>query len=119
MFRPWRVIGVAAAILMASTLLLHAYLLDGLDGWFFSTGFEEDTEYAGGYSDDAFRSVRLGMATRDVVALLGPPLETGALGAGRETWRWSRSPGDKSYRVRVVIFDGGRAVEIHNHFDVD
>jgi hypothetical protein len=59
------------------------------------------------------------MATREVLALLGPPLDRGASRGTAESWRWSRSPGSRSYRVRVVVFDAERVVEIHSEFYVD
>lgn len=53
---------------------LHLYLLDGLDGWFWSTGFADDTAYTPGYSDSAFRRVRWSsMTEQQVRELLGEP----------------------------------------------
>lgn len=117
--RPWPILLSVATIVVAAMLALQTYLLDGIDGWFFSRGFEEETEYAAGYSHEAFRQLRLGMAPGDVIALLGPPLERGSLGAAMETWRWSRSPGDKGYRVRAVIFDRDRVIDIFSELHVD
>jgi len=110
---------VSGAVLFVGGICVHLYLLDGIDGWFFSSGFTEDTEYAPGYSDKAFRKLRIGMSTGDVVALLGPPLEKGQFTASKETWRWSRSPGDRSYRIRVVIVEADRVVQIRSSFYVD
>src|SRR5437764_1148905 len=103
--------GLAAAVLVTSGMLaIDHYLLDGLDGWLFSGGFAEDTAYAAGYSDEAFRTVRLGMTTGDVLARLGPPLWSGLRDGARDSWRWSQSPGDQRSRVRVVVFEANRVV---------
>jgi hypothetical protein len=104
--RSWLVLSLVAVALTGSTLVLQAYLLEGLDSWFLSAGHAE------GASDDTFRSVALGMAPRDVVSLLGPPREKSVLREGRETWWWNRSPAPRSNRVKAVMFDGGRVVEI-------
>ena len=112
--------GLAAAVFVTSGMLaIDHYLLDGLDGWVFSGRFAEDTAYAAGYSDEAFRTVRLGMTTGDVLARLGPPLWSGLRDGARESWRWSQSPGDKSYRIRVVVFEANRVVAVYSEFYVD
>ena len=36
---------------IAFLIFAHWYLLDGLDGWFFSLGEEDNTTYSAGYSD--------------------------------------------------------------------
>jgi len=119
-------VGLALLVLVAfigGLTLLNNYLLDGIHGWFASTvldfGKDEDTEYAPGYSDQAFRTIKVGMTTQEVLAILGPPLEAASLGGTRETWRWSRSPGDKSYRVRAIVFEAGKVMKIKREFYVD
>jgi|SRR6267142_1587536 len=114
---------IILSVIVSAGFTLHYYLLDGLDGWFISTvlspAVPQDTEYAAGYSDRAFRRVRVGMAASEVLALLGPPLDKRPLEGGRETWRWSRSPGSKSYRVRVAVFEGDRVVKVLSSFYPD
>lgn len=61
--------------MMGAFTVLQYYTLDGVCGWFFTPGFADDTEYACGYSDHAFRKVRLGMSADEVLALVGPPLD--------------------------------------------
>ena len=63
------VVGCAAA--------LHAYSLEGIDGWIFSRleiHFPQDTVYAPGYSDQAFRRVRRNMTEAEVRNVLPRPL---------------------------------------------
>ena len=113
----------AAIAVIGGTLSVPRYVLDGLDGWVISRvlafGSDDDTEYGAGYSDEAFAKVTLGMNARDVLALLGPPLETRPLGGAKETWRWSRSPNDGIYRMRAVVVDSDRVIEIHTEFRAD
>ncbi len=61
---------------LVSITFVHVYLLDGIDGWLFGILFaeDEDTFYASGYSEKAFRQIHLGMSRLDVVNLLGRPL---------------------------------------------
>lgn len=59
------------------------------------------------------------MSGADVSALLGPPLEKYFVKGRQEGWRWSRSPGDKSYRFRAVLFENGRVSKIIHGFYLD
>jgi outer membrane protein assembly factor BamE (lipoprotein component of BamABCDE complex) len=152
---------------ISTIFVLHLYLLDGIDGWFFSTGssFEEDTVYASGYSDKSFRKIKKGMNHLEVLDMLGIPLveswyyenigevrariwftddrvvkvyvyddmELPDIQEGMEkerisdmfgsptkkSWVYSKSPGDKSYRVRVIILkDDNVAEKIHEFYVV-
>jgi hypothetical protein len=123
LFRGLVAVG-AAILVIGGTLSVPRYVLDGLDGWVFSRVLAfgsdpDDTEYGAGYSDEAFARVTLGMTARDVLSLLGPPLETRVLGRARETWQWSRSPSDGSYRMRALVIDTERVIEIHSEFRAD
>ncbi|MFI5120540.1 MAG: hypothetical protein ACHQM4_09015 [Thermoanaerobaculia bacterium] len=58
----------------------HLRLPDGLDGWFWSSGFlgsgfRDDTAYASSYSEKAFQAVKKGMSEVHVGELAGPPLK--------------------------------------------
>ena len=96
-----------AGLFLTVGLGMHCYLLDGLDGSFWSGGFKDDKVYSLRYSDAGSRRISRGM-TR-------PPLDefqvpTGYAGMKRDTtgWRWSRPAHDGSYRVRVVHLEGDR-----------
>jgi hypothetical protein len=110
---------VGIVVSLGGGAILNMYLLDGVAGVFWSLGFEEDTEYAPGYSDSAFRKIHKGMSRTEVLAILGPPLRTVDQGAGRESLAYSRSPRDKSYRERVVILENGKVFRIIQQFYVD
>jgi hypothetical protein len=109
----------AFVLAMVSAVMIHWYLLDGISGVFWSLCFREDTEYAVGYSDARFREVEIGMTENDVTQLLGAPLETRSLENDMESWRYSRSPTDTSYRIRSVLFERGRVEAIYHEFYVD
>jgi len=80
--------------------------------------FPFDTAYAPGYSETAFRSVRIGDSKEEVIALLGQPLSVHSVGIeGTETWgewwRYSWSPSDTHYLLRQLLLDSeGRVVKI-------
>jgi len=82
------------------------------------------TLYAKGYSESRFRTVRIGMTTRQVKNLLGAPLnwdtpETSEA-SGEGIWCYTRpgkSPG--SYWVRHIAFRNGVVDDINMHFYMD
>jgi len=53
-------IALAAAAALAT--VIHTYSLEGLDGLLFARTVHEDTVYAAGYSDAAFRKIDRGAA---------------------------------------------------------
>ena len=90
---------LAAGALVGSLIFVLFLYLFGLD-----------TEYAPGYSEAAFESVRIGETREAVVARLGEPLWT--FGEEREVLSYTRSPSDSHYLVRMVVLDEkGRVVE--------
>ena len=94
----------------------HFYPLDGLDGWLIGLTLTEDTVYAAGYSDAAFRQVRVGMTADTVLGILGRPLRvrtdpyalrSRAGEASDECWAYTLTPGDTHYRQRLICFFNG------------
>lgn len=64
-------------LLVGCVAAVHAYSLEGVDGWFFSqfrNHFPQDTEYAPGYTDQAFRRVHRNTTEAEVRKLLPAPL---------------------------------------------
>jgi hypothetical protein len=108
---------------VAALVFLHLWLLDGLDGAVFAIALREDTLYAAGYSDAAFRRVTTGMSEAQVEEVLGAPESRWAIdrsGAGPDAGaRWSYSPGDTHYRCRVILYRRGHVVTKHAEFYVD
>ncbi len=124
----WRAKAVRVAIFLAIPVLGAGLIyllrpLDGYDGWFLSQlALKEDTVYAPGYSDEAFRMVRVGMSQLEVRSLLGEPLDVYGPGARRDDvvgWRYSKSAGGASYRIRTVHFQSERVVRVSSRFYLD
>ena len=118
---------VTALFLVGVVLLWGAtasgLLIDGVSGLIWGTRLSEDTVYAPGYSDAAFRRITVGMTIAEVHRRLGPPLRTWALSPSSDPGeigeRWSYSPGDTNYRCRVLLFRSGRVFRKHAEFYVD
>lgn len=70
---------------------------------------EHDTEYAPFYSEQAFRSLKLGAEQYAVEQSLGAPLEINQFPDGQIYWYYSRH-GERSenYFVRILVFDEQR-----------
>ena len=69
------VAGIALVLAIGIGIWLHrVYLLDGLDGALLKMAVGDSTEFAPGYSDRAFATIRAGMETDTVLRTLGPPL---------------------------------------------
>jgi hypothetical protein len=79
----------------------------------------DDTEFASAYSPIGFWMIRRGMTPDEVVRWAGEPLEHHSTPSGGEDWRWSRSPHSSDYRLRVVVFSGGRVEEKYAEFYFD
>jgi hypothetical protein len=118
--RGVRAVAVVVASLIVSLLvvkLVPLLLLDGAIG--LPLAPFTDTEYAPRYSHLRFMKLRIGMTRAEVIDLVGEPLSRDQNGS-LEFWRYSRSPGDTHYRVRVVLFDpAGRVFKIASEFYVD
>jgi hypothetical protein len=74
MLRAMKYTLIALAGVVAVLGAAHAYSLEGLHGWMFARMMEEDTMYAPGFSDAAFRRIRHGMTEADVIRVVAPPL---------------------------------------------
>lgn len=108
--------------LIATLVGLHLYLLDGLGGLFFRAGLGLDTTvYARSFSDAAFRKVSVGLSTAEVLKLLVEPLDTYKIEhlPGVTGMRWSKTPCDSSYEVRVILFEQGKVIKRTSEYYVD
>lgn len=68
------VIGAAIALVLI-VASMHLYLLDGIEGELYSIAFKEDTLYASGYTDNAFRRITPGIRESEVKEILNTPLD--------------------------------------------
>jgi hypothetical protein len=82
----FRRILLALIFVTVAATWLHLRLLDGLDGFILGLFLSEDTRYAEGYSDAAFRRIRKGMTTSQVVSLIGHPIA--------QSWTYEREGRD-------------------------
>jgi len=82
---------------------------------------KHDTEYAAGFKEDVFRSLKMGISQVDVKTRLGEPLSTKSFPDGNTCWYYSRhGTKSKSYFVRLLEFDAkGVLVARRAEFYVD
>lgn len=116
-----RSVGISVGIVVAVSLLLWLRYdsLDGWDGLFYRLVTIEDTRFAEGYSRDRFLQVAEGMPEAEVVGLLGPPLMKEGMPGGGDAWFYSQSPRNRSYRLRLVLFQDRRVIGKKNEYYVD
>ena len=94
------------SVVVGSLLVTVAFLV-------FIFVFTFDTEYAPGYSETAFRSVRIGDSREEVLQVLGQPLRVYGSEGEVEVLSYSRSPSGSNYLMRDIVLDSeGRVVEI-------
>jgi len=103
----WRkILGFSSVI--GSVLVTLAFLV-------FIFFFTFDTEYAPGYSEEAFRIVQIGDSKEEILSLLGQPLRVYDPGLDREVLSYSMSPSGSNYLMRDIVLDSeGRVVEIRS-----
>lgn len=109
---------IAVGCVLVFGLAYSLYSLDGIRGAIFHTIFPDTSVYAVGYSDAAYRKVRIGDAQELVRSLLGEPIERDLI-VGIERWRYSRSKSDSHYRMRQISFKNGRVVSKEHYYLVD
>jgi hypothetical protein len=82
----------------------------------------QETEFAPGYKEGIFDSLRLGASRDEVERQLGSPLKRwqGSV-SGCEFWSYSRPaiPGSNFYQRNLEFDSTGALVEKHRHFYVD
>jgi hypothetical protein len=105
-------------------LMAHALIPDGLDGALFALVWGDTAKYAAGYSDRAFRAVRIGMDANEVRSILGEPLEQADVSdvtpTHSVTWLHSVSPTKGNYRIRSIRFGAdARVVEKFAEYWID
>ena len=102
----------------AVSIALTAYRwwpIDGVISNLLAIRSEEDTVWADGYTDEAWRSVRIDMKRDEVYALLGLPLVKDIDG-GNAHECWTRSPADTDFFQRSLQFKGDTVICKWNRF---
>jgi len=125
--------GVLVAVLIVAGSV-HLLSMDGLQGFLLSTFCCSDTTtFSVKYSDKGFNRIHAGMSARQVEESLGDPIEKFVMqrgnnqadwlyrvGDGRFSgWSYSKSRSDSHYRIRVVVFEGDKVVDVLKGFYVD
>ena len=104
--------GVAVTVTGAA-ILGHAATLDGLFGNAFLALVGDDTVYAQGYSESAFRDIEIGESEAQVLATIGTPLSVANIQEGRDrVFQYSDRKCDSPFRIRSVRVTDGRVSEI-------
>lgn len=129
---PLRSLFWFTAVFAVAALVLSLWWrsIDGVSGNILAFLMSEDTVWADSYSDDSFRSVRVGITRDEVYVLLGPPLEirrvlgtfdfdTRRQNPGEVVECWTRTPENSDYRVRQIVFNGNLVVDKSAEFYVD
>lgn len=120
--------GSLLLVLASSSIvtIVIRYLLYPSDGWeaaVVSLFYRTDTEFSTAYTETGFSRLKIGMSQKEVLDILGKPLDVFRVhsidGGNSMGWRYTKSPGDHSYRVRVVIFEGEKVSRILSEFYVD
>jgi len=97
---------ICVVILIPLVRVYRAYSpLDGVTGSLMASlpGFD-DTVYATNYTDSGFGMIQIGMTRDQVYTIIGTPLDTWTNNDQSASERWSMSPHDSSFRLRVLIF---------------
>ena len=76
----------------------HRHQLDSFDDWLWCLIMEDETIYAKGYSESAFKKIKIGIKKEQVINLIGKPLA--------ETWLYSND------YLSVVSFEDDKVVHI-------
>lgn len=112
-------IALAAIVALVWVVSVVRHPLDGWGDNAMAVLYGNDTEYAPGYSEKKFARLKPGMTMDEVEERLGRPLQEYVIGGEEFGWKYTRSPRDMSYRVRVVVFKAGLVSEIIHEFYMD
>ncbi len=73
---------------------------------------DRDTQYAPGYSQQAFGQIQVGDSEARVQSLIGSPLSSQDSGNGSKWLRYSCSPRSTHYRQRTICIANGSVAQI-------
>ena len=88
--------------------------------------FTSDTKYSEKYTHEKFNEIKIGMSEKEVVNILGEPISKfkphkdsrNIKLINHVAYQYSYSPSSSHFRVRNVIFDQGKVIEIIHCFDI-
>jgi hypothetical protein len=106
-------VGVAILAICLAFVRYYFFYVDPFNGF--------GTIYSQQYSEDKFNSLRAGMTTKQLEAIMGPPLEKIPLNDGTmEHWLYSVPPHyEANYWRRWVLVAKGRVIGVVKDFWVD
>ena len=90
--------------------------------WYVLSLCSDETIYAPKFTENAFRSLRVGMTTNEVLLRIGYPLlvHQSDMPPRASIWRYTRAPIDGNYWIRNVHFDDkGRIVSFTAEYYMD
>jgi len=100
----------------------HFWPIDGIVGSLFAIVSDDDTVWADGYSNEAFRAVHVGMKRDAVWRLLGPPLVAKGVDDNGDEYHlesWTLTPHDSNYHRREIKYDGDTVREKIGEYYID
>ena len=118
--RPFSIV-VLLALLLAALAAYEFLALDGIAGVVFPLMFPDSTVYSVRWNYWSYRLVRKGMSVADVTEMLGPPMQQWDTDVGNgeiETrFAYTISSSDSHFRIRQIVFRGGKVVaKIHKYY---
>lgn len=121
--RIFKIILIVLNVLSVIVLLLVALFFINYDfkEFVLASFVEEETVYARGYSDKAWKEVKINDNINRVIQLLGEPLKKHRCDDGSISYFYSdQGPKNKSCRVRIIMINkDGRVIEKVREFYVD
>ena len=101
-------------------VVVHIQSLDGLHGRIFKLIEGAETDYAKGYTNEAFRRIKVGQTQDEVIEIVGEPFNYERVKLrSRSRWMYSRSPNSRHYLHRGIRFEDGHVIEVEHHFYFD
>lgn len=74
--------------------------------------FEDETVYSKSFSEENWNKIHVGNTVKDVVQLVGDPLEKNTENVEQQYWYYSKpSPKNTNYHMRIIVFNSNNKVE--------
>jgi hypothetical protein len=122
--KPFKKLFLIISITISIIIILFFSLFclnKGFQEFVLSSISEEETIYAKGYSDKAWKEVNINDTIERVVKLLGDPIKIYRRDDGSSSYYYSdQKTGRSNYKMRVIIFNKeGRVKEKYREFYID
>ena len=97
-------------------LIVPVLRIDGYVGCILEKFYPESTNYATGYSHKKFLEIRTGMSEKEVLHILGQPIERWP---NRNVISFCYTKSNDSYRIRQIDILNGKVIEIRGYYYLD